>query len=161
MTISINKKRFLLFFTVIATMTMSSQSGQKLTINEGWKFHKGDLEVSKIGTATISANENDVDWQTVHIPHTWNDKDATDDTPGYYRGVGWYVKNVFIAAPQNPNAKTALYFEGANQVADLYVNGKWVGQHKGGYTRFNFDITSFVKNGPRKYAGRKSGQQLQ
>lgn len=42
-----------------------------------------------------------------------------------------------------------IYFEGANQVTDVYVNGKWVGKHKGGYTRFHFDVTSFLNYGEK------------
>jgi len=37
-------------------------------------------------------------WQNVNIPHTWNIEDVMDDTPGYYRGVGWYQKEIYIPA---------------------------------------------------------------
>lgn len=108
------------------------------TINDNWKFSGDNADASeKRGLA-------DNAWEAVNIPHTWNAKDAFDDTPGYRRGAGWYRKNLQF----NSNLKDKrifLYFEGANQVADVYVNEKLVGQHIGGYTAFSFDITDFVK----------------
>ncbi|MDO7174035.1 glycoside hydrolase family 2 TIM barrel-domain containing protein [Mariniflexile sp. AS56] len=138
------KNIYVLMFTIAAVFNGWSQSHQKFTINNNWVFYKGDIDVSKIEN---SSTEKEAQWETINIPHTWNNIDATDDTPGYYRGIGWYKKSIFIAEEERPKTKTFIYFEGANQVADLYVNGKRVGQHKGGYTRFHFDISSFLKYG--------------
>ncbi|ALJ05405.1 hypothetical protein APS56_09865 [Pseudalgibacter alginicilyticus] len=134
--------KYILLITLVISFSVSSQSRQVFTINNNWEFYKGNLEVSKTETFL---EHNDVKWQSVNIPHTWNNIDTTDDTPGYYRGIAWYKKSIFIESAHTPNAKTLIYFEGVNQVADLYVNGQWVGQHKGGYTRFHFDVTSFLK----------------
>lgn len=143
--LKMKKEFYVLLLVLLSVFSVSSQSRQKFTINNTWEFHIGDLETSK-GTAIKAISEdNDTNWQTINIPHTWNNIDATDDTPGYYRGIGWYKKSMFIEENQNPNTKTLIYFEGVNQVADVYVNGQWVGNHKGGYTRFHFDITSFLK----------------
>ncbi|GHV57330.1 beta-galactosidase [Bacteroidia bacterium] len=106
-------------------------SQRKYTINESWEFNKSNVENG---------------WITVSIPHTWNDKDAVDDTPGYYRGTGWYRKNVFIDSGAE-NKSVYVYFEGANQETELYVNEQLAGKHKGGYTRFCFDVTPFIKTG--------------
>ncbi|MFB9057357.1 glycoside hydrolase family 2 TIM barrel-domain containing protein [Mariniflexile ostreae] len=140
-----NKQTYIILFTLLIVFSVSSQSRQTFTINNGWKFYKGDLETSKNANSEMLPELNDANWESVNIPHTWNNIDVTDDTPGYYRGVGWYKKTVFMEAEQNPKTKTLIYFEGVNQVADVYVNGQWAGQHKGGYTRFHFDITSFLK----------------
>ncbi|MEP3836429.1 MAG: glycoside hydrolase family 2 TIM barrel-domain containing protein [Algibacter sp.] len=135
--------RLYVFLIAIATIfSANAQARQTFTINNNWEFYKGDLDLSN---SSISLNKNDANWKTINIPHTWNNIDVTDDTPGYYRGVGWYKKSVFIEAEENKNNKTFIYFEGVNQVTNVYVNNKWVGQHKGGYTRFHFDITSFLK----------------
>ncbi|MDN3666968.1 glycoside hydrolase family 2 TIM barrel-domain containing protein [Algibacter miyuki] len=136
------KKLYLLLFALTAVFSLYAQSRQTFTINNNWKFYKGDLEISK---SYALSKQNNTDWDIIDIPHTWNNIDTTDDTPGYYRGVGWYEKSIFIT--EEENTKTLIYFEGANQVTDVYVNGSWVGQHKGGYTRFHFDITSFLKYG--------------
>src|SRR5690606_31551380 len=77
------------------------------------------------------------------IPHTWNAKDVIDDTPGYYRGDGWYKKTIYI--PQEWKAKEIyIFFEGAGQTAEVFVNQKRVGKHIGGYTFFSFNITKYL-----------------
>ena len=111
----------------------------KKTINEQWKFDKGNPENA------ADLRFDDSSWGQVNIPHTWNNMDATDDVPGYHRGVCWYRKTFNMEAGQAQ--KTLIYFEGANQITDVYLNGTWVGNHKGGYTRFHFDITPHLKFG--------------
>ncbi|MEW4923961.1 glycoside hydrolase family 2 TIM barrel-domain containing protein [Algibacter sp. 2305UL17-15] len=134
------KQIVIVLVAFVTTMTLWSQSKQISTINNNWKFHNGDFEVEK----------SDATWENINLPHTWNNIDATDDTPGYYRGIGWYKKALQIdAKKEEDNSRTLIYFEGANQVADVYVNGKWVGNHKGGYTRFHFDITKFLNYGEK------------
>lgn len=142
-----NKQFYILLFALASVLSVYSQSRRTFTINNDWAFYKGNLDSSKINFIQAPTNKMDVNWQTVNIPHTWNNIDATDDTPGYYRGVGWYKKAMFIEVNADKDAKTLIYFEGVNQVTDLYVNGQWVGQHKGGYSRFHFDVTKFLKYG--------------
>ncbi len=108
----------------------------ELVINSGWYFCKGDL-------ALQNENFNSTEWTRINLPHTWNRLDAFDESPGYYRGVGWY------AYPLRPNQSwkgrdIILHFEGANQYAEVYVNNNLVGTHTGGYTAFNFNITKFL-----------------
>ena len=110
------------------------------TINDGWKFTKGSpFEAQMTGC-------DDSSWETVNIPHTWNDKDADDETPGFYRGPVWYRKQLFIDKSQE-GRRAVIYFEGANQEVRFYLNGQFVGEHKGGYTRFCFDITPHLRYG--------------
>ena len=85
-------------------------------------------------------------WERVNIPHTWNNEDVCDDVPGYYRGPAWYRKHLFIDESQK-GRQVFIYFEGVNQEAKLYLNGEFVGEHKGGYSRFCFDITSKLRFG--------------
>ena len=82
---------------------------------------------------------------TVAVPHTWN---ATDTLEGldYARGVGTYTRTLPIDASA-AGRRFFLRFEGANTVADVEVNGKPVGQHRGGYTAFAFEVTPFVVPG--------------
>ena len=80
---------------------------------------------------------DDSSWETVNIPHTWNNKDADDETPGFYRGPAWYRKQLFVDKSQE-GRQAVIYFEGANQEVRFYLNGQFVGEHKGGYTRFCF-----------------------
>ena len=125
-------------FSILFAVTLQAQ--RKYTINEVWKFSKIPEENNYL------KNLDDNTWEIVSIPHTWNDRDALDDTPGFYRGIGWYRRNVYIDSLVE-NKTVYIYFEGANQEVDLYVNEQFVGNHKGGYTRFCFDITPYIKSG--------------
>jgi beta-galactosidase len=107
-------------------------------INKGWKFLPKDAKGAE------QTDFDDAGWINLDLPHTWNADDTLDDAPDYRRGVGWYRKTLSLDR-RHQGRKLFLYFEGANQVADLYVNGKLVGRHKGGYAAFAFDVTDFVQ----------------
>jgi beta-galactosidase len=119
--------------------SLKIKSRIRYTINECWrfKFLNEDIPESKI----FNCDKNS--WSTITIPHTWNINEALDDTSGYRRGSGWYFKRLFLNNNLK-NKKLFLHFEGANQLTDVYVNSKKVGQHKGGYTAFTFDITEYL-----------------
>ena len=108
------------------------------TINDNWKFSAADSPGSEKRAFAVT------DLQTVNLPHTWNDKDAFDDTPDYRRGASWYRKELALNSSLK-NKRIFLYFEGANQTAEVYVNERRVGQHIGGYSAFAFDVTEHVK----------------
>ena len=134
------KKLFYIFILLFIVGWVQAQQRVVYTINDGWKFTKGSpFEAQLTGC-------DDSSWETVNIPHTWNDKDADDETPGFYRGPVWYRKQLFIDKSQE-GRRAMIYFEGANQEVRFYLNGQFVGEHKGGYTRFCFDITSHLRYG--------------
>ena len=134
------KKLFYIFILLFIVGWAQAQQRVVYTINDGWKFTKGSpFEAQMTGC-------DDSSWETVNIPHTWNDKDADDETPGFYRGPVWYRKQLFIDKSQE-GRQAVIYFEGANQEVRFYLNGQFVGEHKGGYTRFCFDITSHLRYG--------------
>jgi beta-galactosidase len=108
---------------------------QQVDLNVGWKFNKGDV------TGAQATGFNDSSWSTVNTPHTWNAVDGADGGNDYYRGIGWYRRHYTV--PTSFAGKILfLEFAGANQVADVWVNGTYLGQHKGGYSRFRFGATS-------------------
>ena len=108
------------------------------TINDNWKFAAND------GKDFDRREITDSNWESVNLPHTWNAQDAFDDEPGYRRGASWYRRNLELA-PNLKNKRIFLRFEGANQIADVYLNEHFIGRHIGGYTAFSFEITDFVK----------------
>lgn len=140
MHISIMKKFFYIFILLLIVGWAQAQQRVVYTINDGWKFTKGSPFEAQL------AGCDDSSWETVNIPHTWNDKDADDETPGFYRGPAWYRKQLFVDKSQE-GRQAVIYFEGANQEVQCYLNGQFVGEHKGGYTRFCFDITSHLRYG--------------
>ena len=134
------KKLFYIFILLFIVGWVQAQQRVVYTINDGWKFTKGSPFEAQL------AGCDDSSWETVNIPHTWNDKDADDETPGFYRGPVWYRKQLFIDKSQE-GRRAVIYFEGANQEVRFYLNGQFVGEHKGGYTRFCFDITPHLRYG--------------
>ena len=134
------KKLFYIFILLFIVGWVQAQQRVVYTINDGWKFTKGSpFEAQLTGC-------DDSSWETVNIPHTWNDKDADDETPGFYRGPVWYRKQLFIDKSQE-GRRAVIYFEGANQEVRFYLNGQFVGEHKGGYARFCFDIAPHLRYG--------------
>ncbi|MEM6800959.1 MAG: sugar-binding domain-containing protein, partial [Bacteroidota bacterium] len=124
------------------------QSRIKKRINQDWRFHKGDPDAHFYETDTDDSN-----WKKVHLPHTLALTSLTlDDLQDektqliFHRDVAWYRKSIKIT--KDENRKIFLEFEGAHQITDLWINGKYVGQHAvGGYTPFHFDISDHVKRG--------------
>nr|MBA3672892.1 beta galactosidase jelly roll domain-containing protein [Gemmatimonadaceae bacterium] len=110
------------------------------TINGGWRFHADGLNL-----AEKPANSDET-WERVSLPHTWNAADPFDDAPSYRRGISWYRTRLPLAAGLR-GKRIYLHFEGANQVADVYVNNAFAGRHVGGYTAFTIDVTRLVRFG--------------
>ena len=110
------------------------------SINSNWLFQKGN-------GADFSQAAPAAGWEPVSLPHTWNAHDAFDDAPGYYRGVGWYKKTLYVPA-RPAGGRVYLAFEGANQVAEVFVNGRKAGEHRGGYTAFRLPIDQLLKADP-------------
>ncbi len=136
-------KNFLLI-TILSLFNICFIFAQKRTeipLNENWKFSKGNF-----GNA-YQINYDDSGWQNVSLPNTWNNLDGQDGGT-YYRGPGWYRKSFSIPAILNSKI-IFIRFGAANMIADVYLNGKFIGEHKGGYAAFIFDITKFVNFGTK------------
>lgn len=124
-----------------------------LPISQNWMFHRGDIP------AAIQPTFQESGWECVNIPHTWNALDAQKGKGkrvaflipkfgGYHRGPGWYRH--WETIPQEYTSKRIfLRFEGVCSVADIYVNGNWIAQHRGAFAAFCVDITNNVRFGER------------
>lgn len=101
-----------------------------LNLNFKWAFRKkGEI---------LSAMPDTWDW--VNIPHSYNAIDGQDGNNDLYRGKAVYMKELFKS--DIPEAeKYFLEINGANSSADLYVNGKHMKHHDGGYSTWRVDIT--------------------
>jgi beta-galactosidase len=108
-----------------------------ININNAWKFIKQD-EVQAMNKAY-----NDESWKVINLPHTWNAIDGANGND-FYKGSCWYRKEFEVDALSN-GKKVFVEFEGSNSITDVYVNGKYLGQHRGGYSTFRFDITEVVE----------------
>lgn len=110
-----------------------------ININENWKFLKDHLQEA------AEKNCKDESWEKINLPHTWN---AIDGANGfnYYKGSCWYRKE-FTLDYLYQGKKIFIEFNGVNSITDVYVNEKHLGQHRGGYSTFRFDITDAVDFG--------------
>jgi beta-glucuronidase len=79
---------------------------------------------------------------TLKVPGDWN---SQDDKLLYYEGTVWYRKN-FRVMPQQ-GRRYFLYFGAVNYEAHIYLNGKKLGVHKGGFTPFQFEVTGQLTAG--------------
>ncbi|MBQ3030041.1 MAG: glycoside hydrolase family 2 protein [Agathobacter sp.] len=105
---------------------------QLVNINEGWSFLKDTKEIP----ATLPA-----DWEVVNVPHTWNNIDGMDGGSDYFRGTCNYAK--IIKKADLPEADCYyLEINGAASSADVYVNGKAMAHHDGGFSTWRVDITA-------------------
>ncbi|MCL1892965.1 MAG: glycoside hydrolase family 2 protein [Holophagaceae bacterium] len=128
------------FITLLFLILISFPAyGQRLQfpINDNWEFVKWD-------TARLNSNELP-NWQGVSIPHTWNATDAQSGV-GMYQGYGWYRRDLDVAEDWK-GKRVFIRFEGVGSVADIYINGKHLGQHKGAYSAFCIDITDAINYG--------------
>ena len=138
------KKVILLIFIFLGIyQAYSAENNSRITysINDSWQFRLGTSDVGEDG------------WSIVSIPHTWNTEDCVDDSPGFHRGTGWYRRNIQVDSSML-NRSLYIFFEGANQRTELFVNHHRVGEHIGGYTFFCFDITPYIKEGENLLAVR-------
>ncbi|MFI3249716.1 MAG: glycoside hydrolase family 2 TIM barrel-domain containing protein [Eubacteriales bacterium] len=80
-------------------------------------------------------------FESIHLPHTWNNLDGQSGEDDYVRGKGYYQKKLTIPAH---SGRIFIEFEGVNHFARVSINGVVVGEHSGGFSTFRFDITTKV-----------------
>ena len=83
--------------------------------------------------------------QKVTLPHTWNAQYIKGTE--YNRETMVYIRNLQVSEEMLRGRRVFLRFEGVNSVADVFVNRRTVGQHKGGYTAFCMEITNHLVTG--------------
>lgn len=88
---------------------------------------------------------NNKDFVNVDIPHTWNNLDGQSGGDNYHRGLCWYKKTFELE--KRGNGPVYVEFEAVNSVANVYLNGIPLGEHRGGYSTFRFDITEHLIDG--------------
>jgi len=120
---------------------------QTFNFNLDWKFKKTDV------LEAIDPDYDDSSWETVSLPHTYNDVDSFDELitrsgeRTLYMGPATYRKK-FCLPVEFKNKKVFLEFEGMRQAADFYLNGKHVGKYENGVTPLGLDVSEYVKFAP-------------
>ena len=107
-----------------------------VNFNAKWAFTK---QASEVPSALPT------DWNWVNLPHTWNDIDGQDGNNDYFRGTAYYAKA--LNKDELPKAdRYYLELQGANSSADVYVNGRKLTHHDGGYSTWRVDMTEALES---------------
>lgn len=121
-------KHFLTLILSAAVCASAWGARDVRSINDGWSFRLPSDSV----------------WTTVNLPHNYS-LDAYS-TRHYYKGKGFYSKVLRIDS-LDTSRRYFIRFDAAGKAADVSVNGKELGTHRGGYTAFAYDITPLLRQG--------------
>jgi beta-glucuronidase len=116
--------------------------------NRGNDISKNDTSYNKNGF-----REYRFDTPTLNVPGDWN---SQQPELKYYEGTIWYRRTVNYHKTDGHRAY--LYFGGASYQAEVYFNGKKLGSHEGGFTPFQFDVTSAIREGNNDLVVRVNNQ---
>jgi beta-galactosidase len=116
-------------------------------IDNDWRFHRGDTAGAE------SPDFDDSGWRMLDLPHDWSIEDipgtgspvdpaaAGGLDAGYFvGGTGWYRK-AFLVPGKTEGKRFMIQFDGIYMNADVWLNGKHLGNHPYGYTSFRYDIS--------------------
>ncbi len=139
----------------------------KISLDRGWKFHKGDIPTpvgtshticyfaAKAGGAIGAASPdfNTGSWENVNLPHDWAVENPFDEkwgpSAGYKeRGKGWYAKR-FRLDEADKDKQLLVEFGGVSSHCTVWCNGSVVGRNFGGYNSFIVDITDMAVYGDK------------
>ena len=117
--------------------------GQKIqSFNDSWEFVKG---IDSVFKAQLLEKENNIKWEKISLPHTAN-IEPIKKVNQQWQGTCFYRKYFFV--PETEKGKhIAIQFDAAMQVADVYINGKHIFKHFGGYLPFYLDVSDAVNYG--------------
>ncbi len=150
----------LFFFSNSFAQKKSTENQQnnriEKVINSQWTFNYFSAASENKGYE--SPGLDDSRWVAISIPHTWSTFETTgelhpfirnaseNDNPYWWTGWGWYRKH-FSVNKEYSDRKIFIEFEGVQKYCKVWINGKYLGDHKGGYGSFDFDISQFVRFG--------------
>lgn len=138
----------LLLLLLVAAIASPASGRESINFNADWRFLRDDAPAA---AAQVFA---DFAWQSVSLPHTFNDVDTFDNwsLPGHrgeqeqWSGRTWYRKT-FRVPTEWRGRRVFIEFEAVRQVAEVYLNGTLLGTAKGGFTPFGFDLTDGLEYG--------------
>ena len=125
-------KLLLLLLCLCAVCGQAVSAADVISLDRGWKFHRGYQPVGEV--------------QTVDLPHTWNKGDVMFAGTDYYRGLCCYSRRLPVPASW-AGKRVFLRVKAAQTVADVFVDRRFVTQHRGGYTAFVVELTDRLTPG--------------
>jgi hypothetical protein len=108
---------------------------EKLSLNGQWSFSTNSNHADS--QDWIQPGFSEIGWDKLKVPGNWD----TENTYSEFIGTGYYRKE-FTCPANLDDGVVRLCFDAVNQTSDVWLNGQYLGKHIGGYTPFEFDITS-------------------
>ena len=105
-----------------------------LSLNQKWKFVQAEATLQDVLKKKA---------RSVNVPHTWNNLDGQDGGADYYRNTCWYYKKLGKLSIEADQV-AYIEFEGVNSIADVYLNGKLIAHHEGGFSTFRARIDEIL-----------------
>ncbi|MDD3210539.1 glycoside hydrolase family 2 protein [Bacteroides graminisolvens] len=129
--------------SVAGFMSLPGSGRNVYNFNPGWRFHKGDVRGAE------ALNFDDSAWQVVSTPHTVELEPAEASGGRNYQGIAWYRKHFVVPAAMQGQLVT-VYFEAIMGKQEIFLNGKLVRKHAGGYLPFSVNLTDYgIKAGDK------------
>lgn len=129
--------------SVAGFMSLPGSGRNVYDFNPGWRFHKGDVAGAE------ALNFDDSAWQVVSTPHTVELEPAEASGGRNYQGIAWYRKHFVVPAAMQGQLVT-VYFEAVMGKQEVFLNGKLVRKHAGGYLPFSVNLTDYgIKAGDK------------
>lgn len=119
-----------ILFLISLLVAIGAQGVESIPLNNDWSFHRG-FQASPSGILSVN------------LPHTWNAADGMFGNTDYYRGLCTYSRKLLFS-PEDAGKRVFLKVDAAQTVADIFVDHRFVMQHKGGYTAFVAELTDFL-----------------
>lgn len=132
----------LLTLSLLLLLGIKLNARETIPFNDGWSFRFNDARTLSAGSGLLEGRGG----TPVTLPHTWNAADYLSETGVFKRTLGIYSKSFDVPADYE-GKRLFIRFEGAMTVANVFVNGEFAGEHRGGYNAFTFEITDLVKYG--------------
>jgi len=126
------------FFLALLLSLAAFASAQTVKLNHDWQFL-----ADKTGALSLASLDHESAWRAAQVGVSWNAQfaDLRD-----YMGIGWY-RTRFEVPRFSESRHILIRFGAVDYYTEVFVNGRKVGSHEGGYTPFFFDVTYAAKTG--------------
>jgi beta-galactosidase len=121
--------------SVAGFFSLAGSGRQVYNFNTGWRFHRGDVKNGEI------TDLDDAGWEVVTTPHTVELMPAEASGCRNYQGIAWYRKR-FVVPTDAKGKDVLIHFEAIMGKQKIYLNGKLVKEHVGGYLPITVDLTA-------------------
>lgn len=114
---------------------------ESIPLNGMWKFKPDPQDVGNNEKWYLKETDDSA-WENINVPGTWNEGQNVS-VEWDYEGTAWYRRKIEIPQSwQGTNIK--LRFLAVYLISDVWLNGQYLGNHRGGYTAFSFDVSDFL-----------------